>query len=665
MNWWMKNNLRTIQNNLRDLDADACKVDSYIAYLKKFHANTLLINCGGITSFYPTALPYQTKSPFLTGDFLGQLVSKCHENHIRVIGRFDFSRVSDTLIDEYPDWWWRDQEGKPYHFGDTVTTCVHSGYQQVLSSQIVKEVIEAYKIDGVFFNFFGYVPYDYSGTILDICQCENCRREYFKLYQEPLPLSIDGDPGLTHKYRHFMQMASARLLKCLHRTIKDISKEIALCLPLNDIPEGCMDLVDIIKTESNTQSMAHSMEAHWAYDTSRNVSVITDTFQDKIVSNISINALSLTCRFASSSPWENQIRLYQSIASGSGLDWCIIGNFEDYPNKRNYTAIEEVFAHHSRYERYYGHLKKNSKILLIGSGRTYPANPAQMGIFKMLKEEHLIFDHGDSRFLPLLAEKFDSYDFIIFTDEVSVTKAVQEALLQTSACVVAFKNTFCQSPELQRQLFDAEICQTVKNSDAVYACLLPEEAFAYPCSLNQQWIYVDQGYCSFTPLPGAKAMLPKIEKAPFGPPERAYGHVLTKEPLGVVSSKGNLYLAWDLGASYHKSGSPELKECFLCALSSIRPLFRELITNAPEMVEMHFGNCEESTYLLQWINLAGFNGTSFFAPPSLCKITASFTTIHPSEIYEMSSQGLKKLSFEKDTFEFNLDGLYKAFLIKT
>src|SRR5690606_22696620 len=55
--WWRANNLRVIQTNLPAYEA-ALNVDSLVADLQHFSANTLIINAGGIMAFYPTKLQY-------------------------------------------------------------------------------------------------------------------------------------------------------------------------------------------------------------------------------------------------------------------------------------------------------------------------------------------------------------------------------------------------------------------------------------------------------------------------------------------------------------------------------------------------------------------------------------------------------------------------------
>ncbi len=71
MPWWKANNLRLIQTNLPAYEA-GLNVDSLIADLQYFSANVLLINA--------------------------DVIEKCHNLGIRVIVRFDFSRVHEKFF---------------------------------------------------------------------------------------------------------------------------------------------------------------------------------------------------------------------------------------------------------------------------------------------------------------------------------------------------------------------------------------------------------------------------------------------------------------------------------------------------------------------------------------------------------------------------------------
>ena len=177
MGWWTEKRFRMIQNNLRDIDA-GMDVDRYVETLKEFGADVCMVGCGGITAFYPTQLECQKTSLYLRDDFFGNLLRKCHENKIRVIARFDFSKTHIQFLQEHPEWYSKSIQGEPVLYNDTAAVCVNGPYQQECSLQILEEVIGNYPVDGVFFNMFGYQTRDYSNRYVGICQCDSCRQRF-------------------------------------------------------------------------------------------------------------------------------------------------------------------------------------------------------------------------------------------------------------------------------------------------------------------------------------------------------------------------------------------------------------------------------------------------------------------------------------------------------
>ncbi|MCM2677947.1 hypothetical protein [Alkalicoccobacillus plakortidis] len=115
----------------------------------------------------------------------------------------------------------------------------------------------------------------------------------------------------------------------IHELVKRINPHIAIST-YND------HKVDIVRNESNTKlTRPHPV---WLYSSSENVKSVEDTWEDKLISNCCINAVDLQYRFMGVSKEEVSIRLYESIASGSGLDFCIIGVFDGYSDRRNFPS---------------------------------------------------------------------------------------------------------------------------------------------------------------------------------------------------------------------------------------------------------------------------------------------------------------------------------------
>ena len=93
--WWLTPR-RMIQTNLREIDA-GMDVEAYVASLKAAGANVVLFNVGGIVANYPTDLPYHYRNPFMQGDLAGEVVKRLHAEGIRMIARFDFSKVNERI----------------------------------------------------------------------------------------------------------------------------------------------------------------------------------------------------------------------------------------------------------------------------------------------------------------------------------------------------------------------------------------------------------------------------------------------------------------------------------------------------------------------------------------------------------------------------------------
>ncbi|MEY8355857.1 hypothetical protein AALB39_21200 [Lachnospiraceae bacterium 54-53] len=652
MTWWMQNNLRTIQNNLRDIDA-GMDIDRHIEWLKSFDVNVLQIGCGGITAFHPTKLDCQWENPYMKGDFLKEVVAKCHDNGIRVIARFDFSKTHEIFYKSNPSWYSRKKDGSPVRYHDTVATCVNGEYQRKRSLEIIKEVLENYEVDGIFFNMFGYITFDYSGNHVGICQCENCKSRFYEMYGEELPEEENEADPVFEKYQAFKSITVNEILTDIHHLTKSVSPDIA-------VSTYAFHGIDIIRNESN--SAVDRPLPFWIYNSSDNVGLIEGSFDDKIISNCVINAVDLPYRFMGVSKYLTQIRLYENMAAGSGLDWCIIGNFDDYPDYENLNVVREVFQYHKTYESYYGHFKHTAKVMLVHDGDRRSLNKEYRGIFRMLKEEHIPFRIVDVNTLEDKGELLDDYDLILLPAVKRLPAAAREVLADTTACVAGSGLALAKDGALVEELFGVRLKERITDVRGTY--LLTEPKSVFSDFEQKQWVFLDKDYCEMELLKGTGGLLPKIEKAMFGPPERCFGHERTDSSMMSVSSHGNIYIPWMIGEQYYQYGYDEFKRLFL-DVTGIRKT-RPFDTNAPEMLELFFSKRGDTSYLLQCVNLTGFNGTTFFEPLGLSGIFVKFKELQPGSVREMGREGLKDISYDDSGMALSLEKgeVYKAYLIE-
>lgn len=657
MNWWMEKPFRMVQNNLRDIDG-AMDVDHEVMMLKKLGANVVQVGCGGISAFGPSKLSCQRPTPYLQGDKFGEVIEKCHAAGIRVIARFDVSKVHKDYLKTNPDWFTRRADGSPAYFEDCAAVCVNGAYQQDRILDILREAMTNYPLDGIFFNIPGYPTTDYDGNYVGICQCENCKRRFHEWSGGmTLPTVEDGNDPVYRKYEEFKLYTVADMLHRVRSLIKSIDPDI----PLSTYSD---DGIDIVRCEA--QSAIHAKH-FWLYSGSEDPAAIKTTFPDKVPSNCAINAVDIPYRFMGVSTWLNQIRLYQNAAVGGNLDWCIIGAFEDYPDRANYEGVRQAFSLHARHENLFARLRSTAKILLVNPRPFYQYQITSgnvheyRGIVHMLKERHIPFDTVILNATEDFAGRLNDYDIVILPDLPRAPgPKLREALLATTATVVGTGHTFAEDPELLEKLFGVRIREKIEPVAASYLLTEPKEVFrSFP---DRDWVFL-HGDSFRLELVHAQGYLPLVAAAPYGPPERAHGHVVTNDSMAAVMDGKNLYLPWMAGTLYHDLGYEDHKDLFLDLLDHVRPLPLPMTTDAPGCVDVFLHSVGEGAYLVQLINLSGWNGITMAKPLPLENIHLTLTGKHPKTLAQLTADGLEALPVDGDTLTLRCTGCYAGYLV--
>lgn len=652
MKWWMEHKFRMIQNNLRDIDA-GLDVEYEIAKLKEFGANVLQIGCGGISAFSPSGLDCQVKSPYLERDMFGILTERCHANGIKVIARFDVSKVHESLADKHPEWLSKRADGSFIHFNDTVATCINGEYQQEKTLEIIREILEQYPVDGIFFNMFGYQTRDYDDQYVGICQCENCQKRFRQMYGEMLPAEENENDPVYRRYKEFKEITVRDILCKIRKTVDAVDPDIALSTYSSYN-------VDIIRTESN--SAVDRPYPFWIYSASDNTASVEGTFPDRVSSNCAINAVDIPYRFMGVSPYLNQIRLYQNLANGSNLDWCIIGAFEDYPDRANFAGVKEVFRFQEKYQQYFDHLQSGAKVLLIQPCPPYGGgfSAEYRGIFRMLKEAHIQFDVVMQDHLDLAVDRLGQYGLIILPgiDRIK-SRQFAQSLKGSESVILATGCSLGEDRTLLQELFGQVLMEKVEPVRGSYFNTLPRDVFQ--SFSEQDWVYLDKG---FYRIQGAgEAILPYVSPAMYGPPERCFGHEVTDMAGGMIYGEKHIYLPWQPGTLYYHHGYEAFKNLILDLIRHMGCTKDEFTTTAHSSLELFYGPCGDHRYLLQMINLSGFNGTTVGKPVEQKEIMVHWASGTPKRVWEL---GMAGETIQVCTHELRIPSvnLYRAYLVE-
>ena len=659
MAWWEQNNLRLIQNNIRDTDANL-DVDLLIEKLEDLSANTLQLNTGGLMAFYPTQLEYQYQSPFLKNDLIKEIINKCHEHNIKFIARFDFSKAHYSIFEKHPEWFYKSQEGEFINYNDMVHTCINGYYQKKYSLEIIKEVITKYPVDGIFFNMFGYQTRDYSGNYHGICRCDKCKSRFREMFDLDLPYVENFTDPTYKKYIEFKDITTKELLDDIHALVKGIDKD----LPISTYT----DLkVDMIRKESN--NAVDRPYPLWLYSASENVKSVEDTWDEKTVSNCSINAVDIFYRFQGVSKNQIRVRLYQNIANGSGLDFCINGVFEDYPDRDNFDTVKEVYSFHKRNEKYYGCFGSVSDIALIKPKENVMSKVGKeyLGIFKMLKEQHIIFDVICQENLENRLDDLNNYKCIIVPDYRILNDSTAEYIIEHGINIILTGVYPTNGDEKLFDIIGGSFIKTSLSNRSAYLSVGNKNIFKrFP---NRDWVFIDKSFAHIEYNDSNLNLLPFINPARFGPPERCGGYTVSEfKGASVRDYKGKIVsIPWEIGDLYYRYGYEDHKNILFDLLDYTIDKNYILSTNAPLDVEVFLNKYENGDYILQLLNLTGFNGTTYYEPNPVQDINISIHDMDGNFTISCLDD-VEPVNFELQNGKLNISikklDSFKAFIIK-
>lgn len=600
--WWHRP-FRTFQTNLREVDADL-DVERTLDAIAAHGADTWLLNTGGILSWYPTDLPYQERNPHLAsrpgGDLLGDAVSAAGRRGIRVLSRMDFSKVVPRIAAAHPEWCFVGPTGDGQEYEGLVSVCPSGGYYQDHLIPVLDEVLDRYPVAGFFCNWFGYNEVDYSRRYHGVCHCGACIERYAHEVGESLPTG-PADPG----YVRWQEFARS--------TIDDLTTRIAAHVATRRsdavLVQGARS--DIVFHEANN-AVGRPL---WPHATGEAVSAIRSSRPEAPIFVNAVSFVDMLYRMAPEQGEHLALYLTQAISRGANPSTYIMGP----PERIEYPGLEaaaEITRFHARHDALYAELRPAARVALVRPGGAAGAERGGSEALKEFRGLHLVLQE---RQVPvdivpqeLLAELEASalrerWDLLILPDlkDLGAAAVTVDAYAEVGGSVLATGATG----------LDAEGRQMLKTSPTRSSGEPPEEGDALRSSYarSPEGLLMLHGVLhDETLVPGAETLWTHLPPAPFGPPEKAYGHEDDGTPVLALVQSGrgrHLRAAWTVGRAYLEVGTTDLREALLAALSPLLPRPEVLLEGAPEQVEVVHGTSQGKD-VLHLLNLSGVRRAS-------------------------------------------------------
>ncbi len=607
--WWHNYPWRNIQTNMRQIDMKDIDAQQYVSELKAFGASLAMINVGGIIASYETELEDQTQSDYLSGDSMGTIIDACHAAGLRVIARMDFSKVREPIFHKHPDWAYRSAEGKIINYNGDVHACINGGYQQEYAYKIMREVLEKFPIDGVFFNMGGFTDTDYSYNYYGFCHCDNCKKKFRERFGLEIPTEKNMKDERYRKYLLFKEQVVAEEKSRMADFVHSINPNVAV------------DLYDIGRVESNTEYKRTL--PYYQYSSSSNTRVLRGISSTLIPSNCSVDFIGFFYRHVAVSAAQQKLRLYQELANLGGLDYYLIGRLDNHQDKTGFPAIKEVFSFHKQHEDIYTKTLRSCATTLLLKSKIWETLAEERGWVRALTENHINFDEAlEDEFL---SHSLGKYATIIVPGieklaSASVAKLTEFAASGGDVVVVGNSAYYDEQYAIVDNPFSSLLgieAMEYRSNDMISSMLkrTEDELKRFPSMKETEVLMLGDQYLYARYGKEVEKLLSLIPPHLYGPPERCYYTQETTLPgltINPIGKGRGIFIPWQPGTLFYREGYDNtfffLSDVLLSILGE-KPLAKDLTP----MVEVTYSKeIGDAFRLVQLVNTSGHFGTSYF-----------------------------------------------------
>jgi len=583
--WWLRPH-RLIQTNLREIDA-MMDLDRYMRDIKDFGADVVLFNVGGIVANYPTDLEFHWRNTYMKGDMVASVLERLHAEGIRMIGRFDFSKINEKFAAQHPDWLYVSESGQNVNYNGQVHTCVSGGYQQEYMFKILGEAVDRYPLDGVFFNMIGYQRSDYSGNYHGICQCENCRRLFKEHCGLELPARVEQNNPTYRKYLQFTRNMTDRQFKRVNAFLKSKRSHLGICTYTK---EG----IDIIRKESNS-----ALGRGTYIDTHKAKKTLLEAGRRQLA-NAAVHFFAIPFRHASVAPHLTGRRLFQQMINGAWLDFYCIGPLHRQEDRLGLDIVRDIYRFHAANESYLINTKPAAQVALFAR-----ENNEYMGMLNILCENQIPFElvHLD---LPQLKE----YEIVIVPDADGLndqqTRVLDRYVEQGGKVLITGKIP------AQLQCFNSlQYKSTRPTEKGSYIRIRPEDRERLERDVLEKLdlVFLNGVFHVYESDKQTDNLLRLIPGDMFGPPEKCYYRNVSDVPALFYRKHGKgsaAYFPWEIASHYQRQCHQGHANLVLGAMENLLGLNHKLRVESHPLVEVTHRQDKDNRF--EWVALYNHSG---------------------------------------------------------
>ena len=363
---WIDKPMRWAQLTLVEDDPGKFDLGFWLDYFRRTQTTAACLSGGGCVAYYPTQIPFHHRSSWLGDrDVLGDLVSGCRKLGLVVLVRTDPHATYDDVQAAHPDWIAVDAAGNPRrHWAspEMWVTCGLGPYNFEFMTEVHKEIMSRYRVDGVFVN-----RWDGSGQ----CYCQHCRANFKAASGFDLPRTDDPQDPSRRGYILWRQQRLFELWRLWDAEVRTINPDSCV-IPNNG--GGALSSLDAQQFGALAPMLVadrqgrHGLAAPWAMG--KTGKEYRATVDRKPVIGLFGVGLEEAYRWKDSVQSDAEIRIWALDGIANGMrPWFskFSGTLHD---KRWLKGVEDIYLWAHKVEPYLRHETPLARVALVFSQQT-------------------------------------------------------------------------------------------------------------------------------------------------------------------------------------------------------------------------------------------------------------------------------------------------------
>jgi hypothetical protein len=429
---WFDRPMRWAQLTLVENDPGQYDPQFWLDYFRRTHADAACLSAGGCVAYYPTEIPLHHRSAWMKDtDPFGELVAGCRKMGMVVIARTDPHSVLQDVYDAHPDWIAVDAEDrKRKHWAapGRWVTCALGPYNFEFMTEVTKEIVSMYKVDGIFSN-------RWSGS--GMCYCEDCQRNFKAASGKELPRTTDPQNPARRAYLLWWQQRLFELWSLWDSEIRKINPEA--CYIANS-GGGALSDLDMKTIGERAPILFADRQARRGvsspWSNGKNGKEYRATMGRKPIGGIFSVGVEERYRWKDSVQSDAEIRLWVADGVANGLrPWYtkFAGALHD---RRWLKVVEEIYGWHYRNERYLRNEEPIASVAMVYSQQTatfyggdrdvQKVEEHTLGVYQALIEARIPFEMVHDRLLE--PDRISRFKVLILPNIAALSDAQCEQL---------------------------------------------------------------------------------------------------------------------------------------------------------------------------------------------------------------------------------------------